>query len=241
MMGIPDKSQIYYRHFVRMIVRRKWFFVPYFLVLAGGIVLWTRIHQGDEVLYFVRFRGMWTDDFFANATHLGEPMVLGGIALVLLWLDPRRALAFVSAVLTAGLVAGLTKLWFHHDRPYLFFEKLGRLKELVGVPGVDFFRGNTSFPSGHTLAAFSAFGLLALMYGGRRIWQLVFFLLALAVGISRMYLGQHFLKDVMAGSVLGVLVALTVHHVYGVMMREIARRGAREVVAVEDSGRDTGK
>lgn len=40
---------------------------------------------------------------------------------------------------------------------------------------------------------------------------LLFFIIALLVGISRVVLTQHFLMDVYAGSICGVIVAMSVH------------------------------
>jgi membrane-associated phospholipid phosphatase len=62
-----------------------------------------------------------------------------------------------------------------------------------------------SFPSGHTATAFSMFFLLALIYNKKGV-GLVCCLLAIIAGFSRMYLLQHFLLDVLAGSILGVAI-----------------------------------
>jgi undecaprenyl-diphosphatase len=57
-----------------------------------------------------------------------------------------------------------------------------------------------SFPSGHTMTAFSIALVLSYFYPGLE-WPLYF--LALSIGLSRIVLGMHFLSDVLAGAVLG--------------------------------------
>jgi len=65
---------------------------------------------------------------------------------------------------------------------------------------------NNSFPSGHTTAAFTFFTILAVSV--RKKWvQILAAFSALLVGISRIYLGQHYLNDVVTGAVLGLLLS----------------------------------
>ena len=57
-----------------------------------------------------------------------------------------------------------------------------------------------SFPSGHAAVAFA---FLSFSLGS---WFFVFYyLIAIAVSISRIYLGVHFLNDVVAGAVMGII------------------------------------
>ena len=74
------------------------------------------------------------------------------------------------------------------------------------VPGVDLHH-QFSFPSGHTTTAFAILVLAGLISGKRWITFLLI-LLAWMVGLSRVYLSQHFLMDILAGSFIGLLSAL---------------------------------
>ena len=61
-----------------------------------------------------------------------------------------------------------------------------------------------SFPSGHTMGAFGFFLILNhFMPANKWYISLPFFLLACACAYSRIYLGQHFFSDVVAGSLIG--------------------------------------
>jgi len=89
---------------------------------------------------------------------------------------------------------------------------------------------NSSFPSGHTAAAV-AYGAMALVviWHTRRTWLRVLVVaataaVALAVSVSRVYQGMHFVSDVVAGALLGLVsVAIT-----AVVLRRAAERSGVE-------------
>ena len=64
-----------------------------------------------------------------------------------------------------------------------------------------------SFPSGHTVTAFSM-GVIFTYWSNNRALGPLLLLIAVMVGYSRMYLSEHFFEDVTAGSVMGVLITL---------------------------------
>ena len=65
-------------------------------------------------------------------------------------------------------------------------------------------RGNGSFPSGHTIAAFSVAAVTARRYGRRHRWvPIVAYGAAATIGFSRITLSSHFPSDVFMGAALG--------------------------------------
>jgi undecaprenyl-diphosphatase len=80
-------------------------------------------------------------------------------------------------------------------------------KPLVGPPH------DASFPSGHAATSFAAATVLSL---ARPRWAPAFYLVALAIGFSRIYVGVHYPLDILGGAVLGVAIAL--------LTREVDRR-----------------
>ncbi|MBR9859547.1 phosphatase PAP2 family protein, partial [bacterium] len=89
-------------------------------------------------------------------------------------------------------------------RPAASFEE-----ELIVVHGTDLHKHH-SFPSGHTTAAFCMFGFLALSMRSRA-WKVCGILVGVSVGLSRMFLGQHYPEDVLAGAILGTVVVTLVY------------------------------
>jgi len=70
-----------------------------------------------------------------------------------------------------------------------------------------------SFPSGHATTAFNLFFMLSILV--KNSWlKLAFFVIALVVGFSRVYLSQHFFIDVVAGSIFGVVSIFIAHYYF---------------------------
>jgi undecaprenyl-diphosphatase len=80
-----------------------------------------------------------------------------------------------------------------------------------------------SFPSGHVDASVGFFGVLLL---ARRRIGLACLPIPILIGFSRLYLGAHYLSDVVCAAVLGVLSALVVWHFAS---RQIERTNAHSV------------
>ena len=69
--------------------------------------------------------------------------------------------------------------------------------------------GWDSFPSGHSMATFAVAAVLAVRFPKVR-WLVI--LWALIVSVSRLFRASHFLTDIVAGAVLGVLIGAVVAH-----------------------------
>jgi undecaprenyl-diphosphatase len=116
--------------------------------------------------------------------------------LALLW---RRYAIVVFTVLAVALAdwtsIGLKAL-LDVERPSM---RYAEPKPLV-TPPLD-----ASFPSGHAATSFAAATVLSF---ARPRWAPAFFLLALAIGFSRVYVGVHYPLDIAGGAVLGMSVAI---------------------------------
>ena len=110
---------------------------------------------------------------------------------------PLAALAATAGFCLASWLNLVLKAVAARDRPP---EAIG-LDALVGMPG------SPSFPSGHAMSAFAAAGAVALL-APRLRWPVLG--LATLVAASRVYLGVHFLLDVLVGAALGLALGLAV-------------------------------
>jgi membrane-associated phospholipid phosphatase len=70
-----------------------------------------------------------------------------------------------------------------------------------------YLRGNGSFPSGHSMAAFAVATVVARQYRNHRWVPYVAYGLASVVGFSRLTLNVHFLSDIFMGGALGYSIS----------------------------------
>lgn len=68
-----------------------------------------------------------------------------------------------------------------------------------------------SFPSGHTVTAFSLAAAVSILFPRTGI---VAFIIAISIGMTRIILTSHYLSDVIAGAGIGILCALAVKYLF---------------------------
>ena len=154
---------------------------------------------------------------FLEINHLPHPRWLN-IAMRLLTIIMKRADAMAFGLLVAGLrnpergaramSQVLPALWISTaiiEVPVKrFFRRRRPFIDVVRAIVVGRRPGSYSFPSGHSAAAFAGATLLRRFYPRGTS---LFYLLAVMVGFSRVYLGAHYPGDVAVGAVSGTLVA----------------------------------
>ncbi len=185
-----------------------WFSIPVLIFFNIGLLINYYVPYGDEILYFNPWRVEPFNSLFRFATHLGEAWPYMFFTLLLLLVGRYRyAILIVVVGLCAVPIQYYLKDLFDVDRPLTYFEKLDQMQAVVRVPDVELNSGKTSFPSGHTLGAFALYSVLAMIFAERRPrFGILFALFGIFVAISRIFLVQHFLHDVLFGALLGLLL-----------------------------------
>jgi undecaprenyl-diphosphatase len=143
------------------------------------------------------------DTFFLLITYLGSVPVVAMLgALLLLWLILHNR-DFSAAIVIAGVTGGELLVFF---LKYVF----GLPRPLSFLPALELL--SPGFPSAHAFLAVVFYGLATYMLLGTiRNWQSRFYLvlagsfLALVIGFSRIYLGVHWLSDVLGGLALAAV------------------------------------
>lgn len=134
-------------------------------------------------------RREWLTPLVIAFTTLTRPLFILGYALLLgLW---RRSVFPPLAVGAANLLSHLLKELIDRPRP----DPAGHLVTET----------NPAMPSGHAVGAAAFAMVITLLF--RRWWALWLWLLALLVGLSRLYIGVHWPSDLLIGWALGAGVA----------------------------------
>ncbi|WP_245821039.1 phosphatase PAP2 family protein [Geodermatophilus pulveris] len=190
--------------------------VAVLLALGAGVLAgWAPQVRLDDALSSALYAG---DDRSALHDALLEVLTTPGVTWfrvvvclpVLFWLGARRAWRTAGWVVTANvLVAPLTTL---------LKEAVGRVRPAFEDGGASY--DTLSFPSGHSsgIATLVTLGLVLawprLSPARRRLALAGGLALAVLVGVTRMWLGVHFLSDVVGGWALGVAWTLLVAMAY---------------------------
>lgn len=187
----------------------------FYLLVTGtlfALLVWAVKHYGasnlsvnDAVFHLFRgIRNTYTDNIMLNITLLGQKEVILPVVLVLFgwlliskrWRTAVHALAL--GIIAAGSVFTLKNI-IKSQRPWGIFAS----------------PETYSMPSGHSTLSFTiymglAFLLACSVKSERRRWLIYItaFMLPLAVGISRLYLGAHWFTDVISAWLLGATLLL---------------------------------
>lgn len=186
-----------------------WLTAVYFV--SFGVLLILTAH-GDMVLWFNERHNSTLDTFFKYWTYLGDGVLLGVLGLVLLLTNYYRFFMFLIAVAIQTALVHIFKQWLSagEPRPKTFFaDQIDTLNFVEGVT----VRGYDSFPSGHTASAFTLFYFLILTVKNETL-RITLFFTAVLVGLSRVYLIQHFARDIYVGSLFGVISVVVAYLIF---------------------------
>ena len=141
------------------------------------------------------------DYFFNYVTFLGEWLLWVPLFAYALFYQRDFLIAVLIALAISTILTRLGKQVFFpgQPRPLIVLKDIAR-----AVPILKHNNYYDSFPSGHTSTAFTSALLLAFIIR-RKFAMYVFPLIAFLVGYSRVYLAQHFVTDVLAGTIIGIV------------------------------------
>lgn len=173
------------------------------MMTAFGLVsvslIWAAGQKIDALVFtFFNTHGQrprWLDGTMMIVTELGNGIVTAVIAVVFYFVvNQRLSYKFVFGTLTLWLLVELIKVLIRRARPFSMLTDV----RVVGSRA----RGN-SFPSGHTSQAFYTATFTIHYLGIGILGAVILYFVALLVGVTRMYMGMHYPRDVLAGAVFG--------------------------------------
>lgn len=182
---------------------RTWLLVLLLWLLAGLAICFSFTQEQISV-WVNSMPGLEFDPIAKYLTWFGDGWMIVALCIALFAIDKRLAWFLL---LSYALSSGFTQLLkhtlfsdFHRPMHYLAENKLIHLVEGVEI------NYHNSFPSGHTTAAFAFFMGIAL-WKNKPGLTFILLMVSIVVGLTRVYLMQHFFRDVLAGSMVGSLIA----------------------------------
>lgn len=187
--------------------------IGFFMCLAVYFIITKAVLSGQSLkldqafLPFIsRIAGTWLYDFFYKLTELGSTIILGVCTLiVVVWLWIKKKDYLAMAVVSIGVCGSdqlnrFVKGIIERERP-----SINAAIDAVGY----------SFPSGHAMVSITFYGLAAYFIGKnikssflKNMLRIVFGLLVLLIGLSRIVLKAHYPTDVLAGFSLGGAIVI---------------------------------
>jgi membrane-associated phospholipid phosphatase len=154
------------------------------LIAQTSINIWFQ-GMGISILpVFQFFSSLGTEQFFLLV-----------IPLIYWTIDSKIGLKLALMLLISGGINSILKFSFHAPRPNWINPNV---KTLAG-------ESSFGFPSGHSQNSLSVFGLYALSTRSR-ILKIIIAIVIAFIGLSRIYLGVHFLTDVLGGWLIGYVI-----------------------------------
>ncbi len=130
--------------------------------------------------------------FFQAITLFGHPLPWIIIAAWLFWIGKeKKSFALVSVIIFSSLISGILKFVIARPRP-------------EGLQVFEATPTNYSMPSGHSVLAGAIYGFFENKLRGNIKWLLL--ILTILTGVSRLFLGVHYLSDVFVGLILGYFI-----------------------------------
>ena len=191
--------------------------MPAFFWIVGEVAPGEPMVRADLAIlnFFDSLRTTAGDQIMVFLTTLGDGIVVTGVTVAVagyLFLKKawRRGIGFVIAMAGTAMFVPLFKLLLHRSRPIELYA------------GADAY----SFPSGHATLNAVLFGICAVLIAHdqkRWVKASIFTVIAtyvVTIGFSRIYLGAHWMSDVLAGLLFGTAMVSAFAFVFGPIHNE---------------------
>lgn len=181
-------------------------------IVIAAIAIATAFHFDDAMRVFMaQHQSPGLRKFMRNVSLFGDWPSHVALGLLLLGIAWRRQskkwmrifLSMLLAMAIAGVAGTVIKRTVPRARP--------SVKSELRWGGPRFSTKYHAFPSGHVAASTAFFGIL--IFARRRI-GLACLPIPILIGSSRMYLGAHYLSDVVCAAVLGIFCASLVTYFF---------------------------
>lgn len=181
------------------------------ILFLTGLIFFLSNSRDELLLFFNQNHTGFFNEYFKISTNL-----LGGIGIAILLIIAllHRYSTFFKigiSLLVSFLFVELIKTITDLPRPSTYFANdpsivLNPVTNVVLLPV-------RSFPSGHSTTGFAIFFGFAILLKNQ-IAKLLCLFIATSIAISRVYLLQHFTRDILFGSIIGVIITSLVFYIF---------------------------
>ncbi|MEZ5013844.1 MAG: phosphatase PAP2 family protein [Chitinophagales bacterium] len=188
---------------MKQIIREnKAFILPMVVLLLCTLPFLFLYDKGAFSLWLNARHNTTADVCFRYITWLGDGWTITIFCVVLLFISFRKAFMVSIVSIFSALCISVIKNLVQEPRPSMYFRDM----PMHYIEGLQLYHG-MSFPSGHTAGACTFFFILAIL-SKKKSWKFLWLLPPLLVAVSRVYLLQHFLIDVWAGLLFGMIFTI---------------------------------
>lgn len=167
------------------------------------------------------FHNPFLDFFNLIITYLGEGLIVL-IVFLLCYLTTRKAYALlgIASIAISGIVVSILKNLIQRPRPLAVLEE---------VNAAFFSYRSLSFPSGHSTTVMAAATVLSFHY---RKFAFIFYSVGLYVCYTRVYLGVHWVSDIVTGALIGYIISKIILRYCFPLAEKIAKSFTMKIVAL---------
>ena len=192
------------QNFSAVLKSNRIFFIGFFLLILFASFTCLYYTKKDGFYLLNGYHNIFLTKLFEFFTFLGDGFfcVAAGI-LIYFFKDRFTGVLVLSSYILSGLIAQTLKQLVIEARPAVLLKDTDYPNFIENVT----LHNYHAFPSGHTASAFAMAAVISFSLKNKSL-AVPLLLIASAIGYSRIYLAQHFLIDVLAGSIIGVLSAM---------------------------------
>lgn len=179
-----------------------------FVIGRKGFTADTYIQIQKSLFFFLNDKLSSLSDLQFNLTQLGDALIFLSLLSFFIIYAPKLWRVLLTSLLLAGIVSPLLKRIFAIPRPAAVFDNDSFV--IIGK----ILTGSTSLPSGHSIATFTIISVILLAFLPKKninkvLWCVSVLVIGLIIAFSRVAVGAHYPLDVITGSAIGFICAVT--------------------------------
>ncbi len=183
-------------------------FLDNFMWLYSYKLTWIPLYLCFFILFIYKYRHNWKE----------YVLIFVAIALVILICDQ--------------VASGILKPMFHRFRPTHHPDFKDQVDIVFGYRG-----GKYGFASSHASNAFGFAMFMSLLFKNKILTALLF-IHAIITAYSRIYLGVHFISDIIAGAAIGIIAGILIYQFYIYSRKKLIVRNKRESIIPQYSSKE---